>query len=167
MSGVMSRPAVFSPYSRSPWTSSDFSSFMRSSTFSACSAGSSSRKLGGVVRPHPVEDARDLALVERSRELVHRLVSQLGQHRPGRFAAEQAEERHLIGEGELAQGRRDVRGVGVLEDLVEALAASRLQQIPDGVGEPDRLAHDDGTRRGAARGPAASATAARGRAGPR
>ena len=72
--------------------------------------------LGGVVRPHPVEDARDLALVERSRELVHRLVSQLGQHRPGRFAAGQAEERHLIGEGELAQGRRDVRGVGVLED---------------------------------------------------
>jgi hypothetical protein len=70
------------------------------------------------------------------RQLVHRLVSQLGQHRPGRFAPEQAEERHLVGEGELAQGRRDVRGVGVLEELVEALAPSRLQQILDGVGSP-------------------------------
>lgn len=68
---------------------------------------------------------------------------------------------------EISPSSSDVRGVGVLEDLVEALAASRLQQIPDGVGEPDRLAHDDGTRRGAARGPAASVTAAGGRAGPR
>ena len=77
-------------------------------------------------------------------QLVQRLVVQLGQHRAGRLAAEQPEERHLLGQRELAQRRRDVGGVGVLEDLAQALAAPRLQQIPDGVGEPGGLGHDDG-----------------------
>jgi hypothetical protein len=49
--------------------------------------------LGRVVRTHPVEDARDLALVEGRGQLVHRLIAQLGQHRAGRFAAEQPDPR--------------------------------------------------------------------------
>src|SRR5512137_2814237 len=97
--------------------------------------------LGGVVRPHPIENARDLALVERPGQLVERLISQLGEDGPGRLATEQAEESDLVREGELAERRCDVRGVGVLENLAQALAAPRLQQIPDGVGEPGCLAH--------------------------
>jgi hypothetical protein len=73
---------------------------------------------------------------------VERLIVQLGQGRAGRLTPEQAEERHLVGQREIAQRRRDVGGVGVLEDLAQALAASRLQQIPDGVGEPGGLGHD-------------------------
>ena len=62
------------------------------------------------------------------------LIVQLGRHRAGRLTPEQAEERHLVGQPEIAQRRRNVGGVGVLEDLAQALAASPLQQIPDGVG---------------------------------
>jgi hypothetical protein len=74
-------------------------------------------------------------------QLVERLIVQLGQHRAGQLAPEQAEERHLIGQREIVQRGRDVGGVGVLEDLAQALAASRLQQVPDGVGEPGGLGH--------------------------
>ena len=46
--------------------------------------------LGRVVRPHAVEDARDLPLVEGARQLVQRLVVQLGQHRARRLAVRAA-----------------------------------------------------------------------------
>ena len=97
--------------------------------------------LDDVVGRHLVEDARDLVLVEGADQLQQRLVVQLGQHgaRPGWAAA--GGRRAPLGNGQLAQRAADVGGVGVLQDLGEALLAAAAEQLLDRLGEAGRLLH--------------------------
>ena len=98
-SGDMRRPAECSGYSRSSWTSSDFSSCMRPRIFSACSVGSSSTTSAACSARHLVEDARDLDLVEHPHQLQERVVVELGDELARALPRQRTEGRDLIGEG--------------------------------------------------------------------
>ena len=81
-----------------------------------------------MVRRHLVEDARDLELVERLDELQQRLIVELGEHLARALGRQQAEDRHLRFERQLAQQRRHVGRMRGRQQIDEATAVAALEQ---------------------------------------
>ena len=127
-SGVMMPPAVDSPYWRRSWISS------------ASAGGISWRMPGGLllgqgldhvrrfVGRHLVEDAGDLALVERRHQRETAAVVHLVEDGAGRFARELAKHGDLLGEVQVPERSREVLGV--------RLGQEARERVPVGVPEP-------------------------------
>jgi hypothetical protein len=91
--------------------------------------------LDHVIGRHAVEDARDLVLVERAHELQQGGIVELREHGARLLRAEEAEDVHLVGLRQLADGARDVGRMRVLEESGEPVVPAAFQQLPDRLGE--------------------------------
>jgi hypothetical protein len=85
--------------------------------------------VGRVLGRHPVEDHRDLDVVQGADELEQGGVVELGQDVAGLVGLERAEDRRAVGEGKLLEHVRDVGCVGFDERQGGARVVAILQQL--------------------------------------
>ena len=85
--------------------------------------------VGRVLGRHPVEDHRDLDVVQGADELEQRGVVELGQDVAGLVGPQRAEDRRAVCERKLLEDVRDVGRVGLDECLSRARVVAVLQQL--------------------------------------